>query len=219
MGVGSKFSSDVFPTRGLSKFVAWLAGRESPIVVDLGLAVGVNVTFLGQLLSCKLYVEDLLSRTEVWWPTPPDGQVDAGNKSEENDAEAKALARHTARRLGHATDSVDGVLCWDVFDYLDSDAANTLADEVTRVLKPGGVVFLCHWPQKRAVTEPVQYEIVDDRTLRFWAHGAARPQPSVRESRAFTKMFADLTVCNSFLLTSRMREVVFRKPPASASAD
>ena len=65
MGVGSKFSSDVFPTRGLSKFVAWLAGRESPIVVDLGLAVGVNVTFLGQLLSCKLYVEDLLSRTEV----------------------------------------------------------------------------------------------------------------------------------------------------------
>ena len=217
MGFGSAGSDDVFATRALAQFVAALDGRESPVVVDLGAAVGANVTFLGDRLGCKLHVADILSKVETWW-----SPVDPSDESTEVDAaalEAERERRREARRLDHTSDSADGVLGWDVFDYLDDEAAPALAREVIRVLKPGGVTFLCHGPEKRIVVGPVQFEILDDVTLRYRPLAMARPEPRVWQSRPFTNLFAGLTISNSFLLTSRMREVVLRKPPSTASTN
>ena len=125
MGFGSAGSDDVFTTRALAKFVAALEGRESPVVVDLGAAVGANVTFLGDRLGCKLHVADILSKVETWWSP-------VGSSEETTDVDAAALEveherRRLARRLDHSSDSADGVLGWDVFDYLDDEAAPALA--------------------------------------------------------------------------------------------
>ena len=214
MAFGSASSADVFATRGLSKFVAALAGVKAPTVVDLGAAVGANVTFLGELFGCKLHVEDILSAADIWWPLLPD---DAGSDDEEDDLDAKAAegradALEAARHLGHESGSVDGVLCWDVFDYLQAEAADALGREVTRVLRPGGVTFVCHGPRDREVQGPVQYEILDEMTLRHRTVKVARPAISARESREMTKLFAGLSIASSFLLKSSMRELVLRKP-------
>lgn len=210
----SASSADVFATRGLSKFVAALAGLKAPTLVDLGVAVGANVTFLGELFGCKLHVEDILSAAEIWWPPPPD---DADGADEEDDLDAKDAEERAdvlegARHLGHESRSVDGVLCWDVFDYLQAEAADALGREVTRVLRPGGVTFVCHGRRDREVQGPVQYEILDEMTLRYRMIKVARPAISVRESREMMKLFAGLSVGSSFLLKSRMRELVLRKP-------
>jgi len=203
MGFGAAGSDRVFSTRALSKFVAALEAREAPVIVDLGLAVGPNVTFLWDRLGCKLHFTAFLSVGE----------------SDAVDVAAELERRRAARRLEHAGNSADGVLCWDVFDYLDDEAATALAREVTRVLKPGGVALLCHGPGERIVTEPVQYEILDDRTLRYRPLAMARPEPRVWESRPFTDLFAGLTIRNSFLLTNGMREVVLRKPSSATTAN
>ena len=92
----------VFPTKPLSRFLVPLRERAAPVVVDLGTAVGSNVTFLGEQLGCKLFVEDLLA--------------DFGPAAEEDvDEKQESDAR---LRLAHADTSVDGVLCWDVLEYL-----------------------------------------------------------------------------------------------------
>ena len=216
MGFGLSGSDGVFSTRGLSKFVAALEPRDVPVVVDLGPAVGPNVTFLGDRLGCKLHVADILSEVETWWPPPePD---DTADEPETGDVAAELERRRAARKLEHPSDFADGVLCWDVFDYLDDDAAAVLACEVSRVLKPRGVALLCHGPEKPLVTGPVQYEIVDETTLRYRPLPMARPQSRVWYSRPFTNLFGGLTISNSFLLKSRMREVVLRKPPSATSA-
>ena len=210
MAFGSASSADVFATRGLAKFAAALAGLKAPTVVDLGAAVGANVTFLGELFGCKLHVEDVLSAADIWWPPPPNG--DAEEDSDAKGAEEREAALEAARHLGHQSGSVDGVLCWDVFDYLQAEAAAALGREVTRVLKPGGVTFVCHGPRDREVQGPVQYEILDEMTLRYRTVEVARPPRSVRESREMTRLFAGLSIDSSFLLKSRMRELVLRKP-------
>ena len=217
MGFGSVGYDDVFATRGLSRFVAALEGREAPVLVDLGPAVGPNVTFLGDRLGCTLHVQDILSKVETWWPPTETG--DTEDESGTGDAAAEHERRRTARQLDHSSGFADGVLCWDVLDYLDDEAAGVLAREVIRVLKPGGVTLLCHGPEKRIVAEPVQYEIVDEMTLRYRPLAMARPEPRLWYSRAFTNLFAGLTISNSFLLTNRMREVVLRKPAAATSAN
>lgn len=215
MGFGSA-GDGVFSTRALSKFVTALEARDAPVVVDLGPAVGPNVTFLGDRLGCKLHVADILSEVETWWP-PPESDA-SRDESEPGQVAAELERRRAAQTLEHPSDFADGILCWDVFDYLDDNTAAVLAREVSRVLKPRGVALLCHGPEKPVMTGPVQYEIVDEMTLRYRPLPMARPESRVWFSRPFTNLFGGLTISSSFLLKSRMREVVLRKPPSATNA-
>ena len=201
----------VLPTRALSKFAAALMAREAPTVVDLGPAVGANVTFLGDRLGCKLRIENLLADKETWLPSPPEDEADEGDDNEDRPERVRAL------RIPDET--VDGVLCWDVFDYLDREGATALASEITRALKPGGVVFLCHRAEQCPVDGPVEIEIVDETTLRYRTGAESAPVSRVWQSRDMTRMFDRLTVSDSFLLTSRMREIVLKRSAPVAGAD
>ena len=216
MGFGPAGADGVFSTQALSKFVAAVELKDVPVVVDLGPAVGSNVTFLGERLGCKLHVADILSNVETWWP--PHRTSDIGNASEWIDVAAELERRRDTQIFEHPSDFADGILCWDVFDYLDDTAAVVLAREVSRMLKPRGVTLLCHGPEKPVVTGPVQYEIVDEMTLRYRPLLMARPESRVWLSRPFTNLFESLTISHSFLLKSRMREVVLRKHPSATSA-
>lgn len=196
-------SSDVYLTRGLSSFLTVLRGRESPVLVDLGSAVGRNVTLLSELLGCKLHVVDILSKKGSSW-------LETGASESEGKIDSETLS--SERDLSYSSGSIDGVLCWDVMDYLGNDSAVRLADELSRILKPGGVIFLCHGSRRRQVIRPVSYEIVDENSLRYKEIKVSRPDRVVRESGPMVKMFGTLTVAGSFLLSTSMRELVLRKP-------
>lgn len=210
MAFGAADPSEVFVTLGVSKFVAALEGRESVVVIDLGPAVGGNVMFLGGRLGCKLHVQDVLSNPETWRSNNAIKQ-DSGNKNGNDSVETHRRIIEKWQ-LNNLTNSVDGVLCWDVFDYLSDQLAEMFASEIVRVLKPGGVTLLCHGAEARRVSRPMQYEIVDERRLRYRPLATERPAPRVWHSREFVDLFDGLAVSNSFLLTTRMREVVLRKP-------
>ena len=51
----------VFATKALRKFLSCLTSRESPVLLDLGPVVGSNVSFFGEQLNCKIFVEDLFA--------------------------------------------------------------------------------------------------------------------------------------------------------------
>src|SRR5215216_5507434 len=49
----------VFATKVLRKFLTCLTSRDSPVLLDLGPVVGSNVSFFGEQLGCKIFVEDI----------------------------------------------------------------------------------------------------------------------------------------------------------------
>src|SRR5689334_15991683 len=51
----------VFATKALRKFLSHLTSRESPVLLDLGPVVGSNVSFFGEQLGCKIFVEDIFA--------------------------------------------------------------------------------------------------------------------------------------------------------------
>jgi hypothetical protein len=51
----------VFATKALRKFLSCLASRELPVLLDLGPVVGSNVSFFGEQLGCKIFVEDIFA--------------------------------------------------------------------------------------------------------------------------------------------------------------
>lgn len=195
----------VSTTLGVAPFVAALQPREAPLIVDLGPAVGGNVAFLGEQLGCKLVVEDLLENL----PLPPEPEEGEDHPPEE-----------PLPKLAHADETVDGLLCWDVLDYLSPRAGRALADELVRILRPRGALLLSHGTETLSQPGRVEYEIINETSLRSRLRSGVTPRPRrVLQSREVTQMFGSLAISDSFLLKSQMREVLFRKPAAPATKE
>lgn len=196
----------VHSTKGLAKFIAGLTGRSSPVLLDLGSVTGSNVTFFGEQLGCKIIVEDL-------------------SKDIDRAVKEKTLAdlpAHFTTRFSQEDGSVDGVLCWDLFDYLDKHSAASLAQQIVRLLKPEGVVlafFNTHEPKESVEALYTKHVVVDQSTLQHRPYPAARGKQRPFQNRDIQRMFEPLRITEQFLLKSHMREVLFRKTGDAADAD
>jgi hypothetical protein len=184
------------PSKALPKFLAALRHRDAPVLVDLGPVVGANVSFLGENLGCKIFVEDIISDLERF-------------------GKEKRLAefpKFLETRLAHADGSVDGILCWDVLDYLEKPAAQVLGRRLATLLKPGGALlgFFATSPgSERSYTRHV---IVNQNTLEYRPFAGSMPRQPVIANRDVGRLFEGLRVVESFLLLTKTREILFRKP-------
>jgi hypothetical protein len=186
----------IFGTKALRKFLAALTAKTSPVLLDLGPVVGSNVNFFGEQLGCKIFVENIYADLDRF--------IREG-KAEELPAALKG-------RFQQADGSVNGVLCWDLLDYLDKASAQALALELMRILAPDGALlgFFCtsHTP----VVRYTKYIIVDDSNLKHRPYPAPRGRQAVLLNRDIIRLFGDLRVSDSFLLQNNIREILFRKP-------
>jgi hypothetical protein len=186
----------VFATKALRKFLSCLTSRESPVLVDLGPVVGSNVSFFGEQLGCKIFVEDLFADL--------DRHVRAGT--------LEALPAFFKKRFPQEAGSVDGILCWDLIDYLDRAAAQELAGELTRVLRPDGALLGFFGTAQTREARYTKFIIADEVNLKHRSYEAARGRQAILLNRDIIKLFAGLRVSDSFLLKNNLREILFRKP-------
>jgi hypothetical protein len=193
---GATVDDPLFATKALRKFLTSLTSRESPVLLDLGPVVGSNVSFFGEQLGCKIFVEDIFADL--------DRHV-RGGKLEE-------LSDFLKKRFPQADGAVDGILCWDVIDYLDRSAAQALAHELTRVLRPDGALLGFFGTAQPRDTQYTKYIIVDEVNLRHRSYSAARGRQAILVNRDIIRLFPGLRVSDSFLLQNNLREVLFRKP-------
>ena len=191
----SRGPEPVVPSRALPKFLSALSQRETPVLIDFGPVIGSNVSFFGERLGCKLFIEDLL----------------ADYVRHARGGTLAALPETLEKRFRHDDQSVDGVLCWDVFDFFDKAAAQVLAKQVVRMLRPGGAVmgFFCTSAVPHAPF--MKYEVVNDQSLRHKQHAGAGGTKHAIQNRDIIKMFDGLGVSDSFLLKNNTREILLRK--------
>jgi hypothetical protein len=185
-----------YPTKALQKFLVSLQATEGPLLLDLGPVVGSNVTFFGEQLGCRLRVEDVAK------------DIDHHVKHNTLDQ----LPEFFAKRFKEAPGSVDGILCWDLFDFLDRPAAQAIATALSALLKPEGSLlgFFSTAEQKDPLY--TKYVVVDDSTLKYRTYPATRPRQRNLLNGDIIKLFKDLRVTDSFLMKSKVREMLFRKP-------
>ena len=186
----------VFATKALHKFLQTLTSRELPVLLDLGPVVGSNVSYFGEQLGCKIFVEDIFADL--------DRHVRQGKLDQ--------LPEFLKKRFPQADGEVDGILCWDLIDYLDRPAAQALATQLTRVLRPEGALlgfFGSAQPQDARYTK---FVIVDDVNLKHRSYPATRGRQAILLNRDIIRLFSGLRVSDSFLLKNNLREILFRKP-------
>jgi hypothetical protein len=188
----------LFSTKALRKFLSCLTSREGPVLIDLGPVVGSNVAYFGEQLGCKIFVMDLFADL--------DRHVREGRVEE--------FAEFIDRKFTQEPASVDGILCWDFIDYLDKGAAQKLADQLTRVLRPEGALLGFFGTASKVGDSHYNKFIVSDEgiNLRSRAYPALRVRQSSLLNRDIIKLFSGLRVSDSFLLKNTQREILFRKP-------
>jgi hypothetical protein len=195
-GSGDAASRDepAVASKAFPKFVAAIAQREAPVLLDLGPVIGSNVAFCGERLGCKLFIEDFLA------------DVDRQLRGKGGD-----LAASIPTRFTHADASIDGILCWDLFDFLDKASSQALSQQIVRMLRPGGAVmgFFCTTAVERASF--TKFEIIDEHSLRHRHHPGVGGKKQSLPNRDIIRMFDGLIVADSFLLKNNTREMLLRK--------
>ena len=190
-----------FSTKALRKFLTILSTREGPTLLDLGPVVGANITFFGEQFGCKVLVEDVSL------------EIERHARAEQ----LEAFPAFLSKQFPQADGSIDGILCWDVMDHLDRPAAQALADQLTRLLKPEGALLAFFGTAQPHDAHYTRYLIVDDTSMRCRPYTATRERQSVLVNREVIRLFERLRVSDSFLLQNHLREILFRKPAYETS--
>jgi SAM-dependent methyltransferase len=185
----------VYASKVLASFLSLLFARPAAEVVDLGPVTGSNVTFLGERIGCKIHVEDLCA------------DIDDHIKQDKFDQ----LPKFLSGRLSMTDASIDAVLSWNIFDYLAPLAASALAQEIVRILRPGGVLLAFFGANPADDPRYIKYFIEDEAHLRHRFYPSACGRRWVLQNRDINIMFAGLEVRDSVLLKSGVREILFRK--------
>jgi hypothetical protein len=191
-----------YPTKALAKFLKVMQSRENPALIDLGPVVGGNVTYFGEQLGCRIRVEDIVTDIE----------------RHAKDGKLEALPEFLKQRFQQESETVDGILCWDVFDFLDRASAQALADTLTRLLRQDGALLGLFSTTEGRPQVYTKFMVVDEKTMRYRTYPASRPRQKVLQNRDLNKMFEGLRVTESFLMKNSVREILFRKPAYLAAS-
>ena len=187
----------IYPTKALPKFLATMSAKPAPALLDLGPVVGGNVSFFGEELGCRIRVEDVFGDIERH---AMNGTLDA-------------LPEYFRTRFKSEPGTVDGILCWDVFDYLERAAAASLAAALARLLvAEGSLLGFFSTASDAGRAQYTKYLVVDQGNLRYRTYSGTRVRQRSLQNRDIIKLFESLRVSDSFLMKTNMREIIFRKP-------
>ena len=191
-------AEDVYSSTTLGKFLSFVFSRPAAVLIDLGPVIGSNIAFMGERVGCKIHIEDLYA------------DLDRHAREDAFDR----LPEFLATRFPLGDESIDAVLCWDVFDYLGPDAGSVLASELIRMLRPGGALLGFFGARGSDETRYTKYFIEDESRLRYRFYVGACKRRKVLQNRDIDNLFAGLQLSDSVLMKSGVREVLFRKRSA-----
>jgi len=179
----------------LPKFLGALSNVSSPTILDLGPVVGSNVAFLGDTLGCKLLIGDLHR-----------------DLSAEGLSADETRERMMARLQSTVVAPVNGIFCWDVFDFVSRPTAQALGAFLTGILAPGGLVHGFFGTTQGELTHYSRFVLQSARSMECRRIPAKPVKRTVLQTRDLTVMFGGLTMVESVLLKSQQRETLLRKP-------
>jgi len=186
----------VVTSKALPKFINALSHHESPVLVDFGPVIGTNVAFFGEHLGCKLHIEDLAT------------EIDKHTRTNTRDA----LPQSLAARFTQPDGSVDGVLCWDIFDFLDKPSGLVLASKLAKMVRRGGALYGTFGTTPVELKNFTRTVVAAEDSLKPRPYPATPTPRTVLLTRDIIKMFDGLIVAESMLLKSSTRETLFRRP-------
>ena len=188
------------PSRGLEQFFTCIRDQTGLTILDLGGASQANVEFITNL-GHRLYSQDFLRSLEETF-----GVVDLAEQS--NSGQIDYFLR---QNLNFPDESFDGVLAWDVLEYLSPPLLSATVERLFRTMKPKSYLLALFHFEGRLQSVPYHsFRIQDFNTLQVAPNGN-RPLAQLFNNRGLEKLFHRFDSVKFFLTRDHLREVIVRR--------
>ena len=196
---GGGAANAVRPSRGLEEFFGYIHGQSGLAILDLGAASQKNVSFITGL-GHRLYSEDFLRILGETF-----GENGASEQS--NPGRIEYFLRQT---LDHPPAHFDGVLIWDVLEYLAPALLNAVVERLHRTVRPRSYMLaFFHSDDKLEAVPSYTFRIQQMNALEVVRHGMRRPA-QLFNNRSLEKLFGRFESAKFFLTRERLREVIIK---------
>ena len=186
-------------SRGLEQFVGSFRDLSGLAILDLGGANQENVNFITSL-GHKFYSEDFL---RVFQETFAGDRADQSNPSR--------IEYFLGQVLDYPDEQFDGVMAWDLLEYMEPALLSAALDRLSRILKPKGYLLAFFHSDERLESVPCySFRIEDIRNLQVCEYGTRAPS-QLFNNRRLEKLFQKFESVKFFLTRERLREVIVRK--------
>ncbi len=186
-------------SRGLAGFFDHIRGQAGLTILDLGGATQQNVSFITNL-GHRLYSEDFLHILGETF-----GTDDPAEQS--NPGQIEYFLRQT---LDYPEHQFDGVLLWDVLEYLGPALLTAVVERLHKIVRPGSYMLAFFHSDDKLETVPCYtFRIQEMNALLVAQLGAHRPS-QLFNNRSVEKLFGDFESVKFFLTRERLREVVIK---------
>ena len=113
--------------------------------------------------------------------------------------------------LNHQEGTFDGVLVWDVLEYLSAPMLAATVDRLFHIVKPGSYLLAVFQSQEKVQSVPqYSFRIQDSKTLLVADRGPRKPE-QIFNNRSLEKLFQEFESLKFFLAGDNLREVIVRR--------
>jgi 2-polyprenyl-3-methyl-5-hydroxy-6-metoxy-1,4-benzoquinol methylase len=181
---------------GMREFWKAIEGPPGLKILDLGAASQANITFITDL-GYKLYTADLLQ--SFLNTVPKEGRAGEVSPTEES---------FFRENCNYGEGEFDGILCWDLFDFVADPLIKPLIEKLLLSLKPGGTVLSFFHTGTAGQPVPLyQYRIRSVDTLQMTGRGTARLERHFN-NRTIENLFKQCASLKFYLSRDSLREVI-----------
>ncbi len=186
-------------SRGLEEFFTQIRDTSGLTILDLGGATQKNVSFITDL-GHRMYSEDFLRiLTETF------GVNDTVDQS--NPGRIEYFLKQT---LDYPEGHFDGVLVWDVLEYLNPALLNAVVERLHKIVRPKAYMLAFFQADDKLDAVPAYTFRIDHmNSLEVMQQGMRQPA-QLFNNRSLEKMFARFDSVKFFLTRERLREVIIK---------
>jgi hypothetical protein len=194
-------------SNGLKEFLWHLDDVGHGSLLDLGPVWQATVSLFIER-SFKVYTEDLLTAWKDFLQAEQERlrTLAAGDDLSEMTPASRA-ERFLSNSLQYPGDTFDGVLAWDLLDYLEDALASRVVTRLTDLVKKGGVILaIFHSRQPDGFH---RYRVLDTQNLELIPAPALVPHQRIYQNREIQNLFSRFHSSKTFVGRDQIREGMF----------
>jgi 2-polyprenyl-3-methyl-5-hydroxy-6-metoxy-1,4-benzoquinol methylase len=186
-------------SRGLEQFFSYIRDQSGLTILDLGGATQQNINFITNL-GHRLYSEDFLQILHETF-----GMSDTVDQS--NPGRIDYFLRQA---LDYPEGKFDGVLIWDVLEYLDPPLLAAVMERMHKIVRTKSYLLAFFHSDLKLEAVPVYtFRIQEVNQLQVAQQGTRRPA-QLFNNRSLEKLFGRFESVKFFLTKDSLREVIVK---------
>jgi hypothetical protein len=188
------------PSRGLEQFFTYVRDQVGLSILDLAGASQENINFITNL-GHRLYSEDFVRTLDDVF----------GDEDTSEQANQGLIDQFLRQTLNFEAEQFDGVLVWDVLQYMTPTLLAATLERLRTVARPHSYLLAYFHADEKAHEVPFySFRIRDQQNLLLTQRGTRKPA-QIFNNRSLEKLFQKFESVKFFLTREQLREVIVRR--------